>query len=391
MIYFDNSATTLPDKDLVTAYQEIATEYFGNPSSAHRLGVKAALKLEEARNVCADCLGADTDEMIFTSSGSESNNTAIKGLMLRKDLRDKHIITTNVEHASVYETCKQLESLGCSVTYLPTNGEGCINLEDVRMALRKNTVLVSVMYVNSELGSIQPIADIGHLLSEFPAIHFHVDAVQAYGKLPLRPKEWKIDSLSLSAHKFHGLRGTGLLYLGKGTQLFSLINGGGQESGYRAGTENLAGIVAMSRAMQKHQSEQEENYEHLASLKKYLIDGLMQIPGCVVNGPKGNSNGAPHIINFSLRRFKSQEILLLLDSHDIYVSKSSACSSKSDKPSRVLLAAGINEEVANSAIRISFSVYNTIEEVDKFLIALQMIIVKQKISQKNQAIDQYNG
>lgn len=381
MIYFDNSATTLPDEDIVTTYQEIASDYFGNPSSTHRLGIKAALRLAEARSICADCLGVDTDEIIFTSSGSESNNIIIKGLILGGTLQDKHIITTSVEHASVYETCKQLERLGCSVTYLPTNREGCISLEDLRRALRKNTVLVSVMYVNSELGSIQPIADIGRSLSKFPAIHFHVDAVQSYGKLPLSLKEWRIDSLSLSAHKFHGLRGAGLLYLQKGKELFSLISGGGQESGYRAGTENVACIVAMSKAMQKQHLEQGENYKYLASLKNYLMEGLSQLPGCIMNSPKRQStNGAPHIINFSLLGLKSQELLSILDSHDIYVSKSSACSAKSDKPSRVLLAAGINEKVANSAIRVSFSVHNTMEEVYKFLLILQMIVVKQKIS-----------
>ncbi|MEG6584876.1 cysteine desulfurase family protein [Dendrosporobacter sp. 1207_IL3150] len=377
MIYFDNSATTLPDEDILAAYHEMSTQYFGNPSSPHRLGAKAALKLEQARSVCADSLGVRPEEIIFTSSGSESNNTIIKGLAIRNDLHGKHIITTSVEHASVYETCKQLESMGYFITYLPTDDKGCINLDDVIRNIRKDTILVTVMYVNSELGSIQPIADIGRLLSAFPTIHFHVDAVQGFGKLPLSPKEWGIDSLAISAHKFHGLRGAGLLYVRSGTSFSPLVNGGGQEYGYRAGTENVPCIVAMSKAMHKQNLQQEDNYKYLSNLKKYLIDGLMEIPGCILNSPQIHSEvGAPHIVNFSLPGLSSKEILFSLESEAIYVSKSSACSSKSNKPSRVLLSAGISEDLANSAIRVSFSTYNTIKEIDSFLLILQMIIAK---------------
>jgi cysteine desulfurase len=380
MIYFDNSATTLPDEDILATYHEIATGCFGNPSSLHRLGGKAALKLEQARGVCAASLGVKPEEIIFTSSGSESNNTIIKGLALGKDFHGKHIITTSVEHASVYETCKQLANIGYSITYLPTDGEGCVRLEDVKREIRKDTFLVTVMHVNSELGSIQPIADIGRLLSTYPTIHFHVDAVQSFGKLPLSPKEWGIDSLSISAHKFHGLRGAGLLYVRSGMSFSPLVHGGGQEYGYRAGTENVPCIVAMSKAMHKQHLQQKDNYSYLSNLKQYLLDGLIEIPGCILNGPKEQSKvGAPHIINFSLPGLKSKELLFALESEDIYVSKSSACSSKSNKPSRVLLSAGISEVLANSAIRVSFSTYNTMEEVNTFILTLQMIITKLRI------------
>lgn len=380
MIYFDNSATTLPDDDILAVYHEIATQCFGNPSSSHRLGGKAALQLAQARSICADSLGVKPEEIIFTSSGSESNNTIIKGLAMRKALHGKHIITTRVEHASVYETCKQLESMGYSITYLPTDEKGCIHLDDVIRNIRKDTILVTVMYVNSELGSIQPIAEIGRLLSAFPSIHFHVDAVQGFGKLPLSPKEWAIDSLSISAHKFHGLRGAGLLYVRSGTWFSPLINGGGQEFGYRAGTENVPCIVAMSKAMHKQHLQQKDNYHYLANLKQYLITGLMEIPGCILNSPqKHSAAGAPHIINFSLPSLSSEELLFSLESEEIYVSKSSACSSKSNQPSRVLLSAGISEALANSAIRVSFSTYNTLEEVDTFLLTLQMIVTKSMI------------
>lgn len=376
MIYFDNSATTLPDEDILQKYYETATKYFGNPSSSHGVGGKAALELAQARGRCAVSLGVNPEEIIFVANASEGNNTMLKGLGMGQCLQGKHIITTKVEHASVYETCKELEGRGCSVTYLPTDNKGCISLRDVMREVCEETILVAVMYVNSELGSIQPIAEIGRFLSEKPKIHFHVDAVQGFGKLPLTPKEWGIDSLSLSAHKFHGLRGAGLLYVRGGTTFSPLINGGGQEFGHRAGTENLPAIVAMSIGMEKQTLQQAENYLYLSTLKKSLLADLKEIPGCLINSAEEDKISAPHIINFSLPNFTSEEILLALEEAEIYVSKSSACSAKSKKPSRVLLAAGISEEVANSAIRVSFSTYNTLEEVDSFVLTLQMMVTR---------------
>jgi cysteine desulfurase len=375
MIYFDNSATTRPYPEVVKVFGDVASQFFGNPSSLHHLGGKAAQLLEQARKIASDCLGVQPSEIVFTSGGTESNNTALKGVAFQHQSRGKHIITSSVEHASVYEVCKQLEQFGYSVTYLPTDEKGRVSPDDVKRALRDDTILVSIMYVNSELGTIQPIEEIGRLLAVYPKVLFHVDAVQGFGKLPLTPGKWGVDLLSLSAHKFHGLRGCGLLYIRRGVTLAPLLIGGGQESGYRSSTENVPGIVAMTKAMRIQRDRLDANREHMKKLRNRLIDGLTPLEYCKLNGPgKDESCAAPHIVNFSFPGIKAEVVVHALEEKDIYVSTRSACSSKADKPSRVLLAAGIDEERAVSALRVSFSADNTEVEVDAFVQAIEEIV-----------------
>ncbi|MFT9847263.1 cysteine desulfurase family protein [Aneurinibacillus sp. REN35] len=375
MIYFDNSATTRPHPDVVKVFSDVASQYFGNPSSLHHLGGKAAQLLEQARKVAADCLGVQPSEVIFTSGGTESNNAALKGIAFQYRSRGNHIITSSVEHASVYEACKQLETMGYCVTYLPTDEKGQVRAEDVKRALRDDTILVSIMHVNSELGVVQPIEEIGRVLADYPKTCFHVDAVQAFGKIPLTPGKWGIDLLSLSAHKFHGLRGNGLLYVRRGVTLSPLIIGGGQEAGQRAGTENVAGAVGMAKAMRMQRDALEANRSHMKKLRDRLFDGLTRLTYCTWNGPgKDDACAAPHIANFSFPGVKAEVVLHALEKKEIYISTRSACSSKANKPSRVLLAAGIDEERAKSALRVSFSAENTEAEVDAFVRAVEEVV-----------------
>lgn len=375
MIYFDNSATTKPHPDVVRTFSDVASGFFGNPSSLHELGGKAAHLLEQARKVAADCLRVQPGEIVFTSGGTESNNTALKGIAWQYRGRGKHIITSQVEHASVYEACRQLEEMGYSITYVPTDSKGRVHVEDVKRALRDDTILVSIMHVNSELGTVQPIEEIGKVLADYPKVIFHVDAVQSFGKLSLKPGQWGIDLLSLSAHKFHGLRGCGLLYIRRGLTLSPLVIGGGQEGGLRSGTENVPGIVAMAKAMRMQHEKIEAHASHMRKLRQRLIDGLTPLTYCTVNGPgRDDTCAAPHIVNFSFPGVKAEVVLHALEKHEIYVSTRSACSSKQNKPSRVLLAAGIEEERAKSALRVSFCADNTEAEVDRFLKTVEDVV-----------------
>lgn len=378
MIYFDNSATTKPHPEVMEAMNRAATEYFANPSSIHDLGGKAGRLLKQSHEVAARALEVSDKEIIFTSGGTESNNAAIKGIALQYRNRGKHVITSAVEHSSVYEAFHQLERLGYEVTRLPVDGEGRVSVDDVRQALRDDTILVSVMHVNNEMGSIQPVQEIGKLLATRPKTYFHVDAVQAFGKVELRPAAWGVDLLTLSAHKFHGPKGVGLLYVRKGVEIFPLLAGGGQEEGYRSGTENLPGIVGMAKAM-KMAAESFADYQlKLQNLRSSLLAKLEKIAGCHINSPV-SANGAPHIVNFSFSGLKAEVIIHALEEKQIYVSTRSACSSKEDQPSRVLMAAGLGEERAKSAIRVSFSPQiNTVEEVEQFAAELERTVIKLK-------------
>lgn len=376
MIYFDNSATTFPDQKILDLFINTVIHINGNPSSQHALGFMASFQLEEARKKAADSLHVKPNEIIFTSSGSESNNAAIKGVALQH--KGKHIITSSIEHASVFETCKQLETLGFSVTYLPVDKNGRVSVEDVEKAICEETILISLMYVNSELGSVQPIEEIGELLQQYPRIMFHVDAVQAFGKLPIHLKNWSIDLLSLSSHKFHSPRGAGLLFVREGVRILPLIAGGGQDNGLRSSTENVASIVAMGAAMEWQAKQQAEHESYLRQLKNYLLKELIHIPGCIINS-SSHDNNAPHIVNISLLGIESNQMIEMLESKGIIVSKSSACSSAKKQPSRVLREAGIQDHVARSAIRVSLSTQNTLEEIDQFLTALLQIKVNAEL------------
>ena len=364
MIYFDNSATTAPYPEVVETMREVLEQFYGNPSSLHKLGVQAEKVLNQSRELAAKLLGVQSTEVFFTSGATESNNTAIKGVAFQYQSRGKHIITSAIEHPAVFDVCKQLEAFGFETTILPVNGDGVVSVNDLKAALRDDTILVSIMHVNNEVGSIQPIQEIGQLLKQYPKILFHVDGVQSFGKLKLSPKEWNIDLFSLSAHKFHGPKGTGLLFIRKGVNIMPLLAGGGQEGGLRAGTENIAGIVGMVKSMRMTLDKSKENPNHLSLLRAKLWDGLEKVEGCFMNSPR---QGAPHILNVSLPGLKSEVVLHSLEEKGVFISTKSACSSKVDQPSRILMAMGMGEERAKSALRISLSEQNTESEVNQFL------------------------
>ncbi|WP_346774039.1 cysteine desulfurase family protein [Brevibacillus sp. SYP-B805] len=369
MIYLDNSATTQPHPQVADVVKRAMEEYYGNPSSLHQKGLEAEHVLKQARSVAAQALRVKPAEIFFTSGGTESNNTALKGVAFQYQSRGKHIVTTQVEHPSVYDVCKQLEGFGFSVTYLPVDSEGRVSVADVQAAIRPDTILVSVMHVNNELGTVQPIQEIGSLLRQHPKILFHVDAVQSFGKIPLLPHEWGIDLVSISAHKFHGPRGVGILYKRDGLKLQPLLMGGGQEAGLRSGTENLPAIAGMAKAIRLLEETGHDESERLAGLIRRLRAGIADIPGCVINSPADGA--APHILNISVPGAKAEVLLHALEERGFLVSTKSACSSKANEPSRVLMATGMDRNRALSALRISVGRYNKAEEIDRFLVALR--------------------
>ncbi len=369
VIYLDNSATTKPYPEVVETVRQVMENYYGNPSSLHQKGVEAEQVLKQARQIAAHALRVKPGEIIFTSGGTESNNTAIKGVATQYRNRGKHLVTTQIEHPAVYDVCKQLEAFGYEVTYLPVNAEGRISLEELKQAIRPDTILVSVMHVNNELGTIQPIAEIGAYLQRFPKIVFHVDAVQSFGKIPLHVREWGIDLLSVSAHKFHGPRGVGILYKREGLQIQPLLTGGGQEAGVRSGTENLPAIAGMAKAIRIMEERREQTAALYRELTARLRRGIASIPGCVVNTPEELT--APHILNFSVPGVKAEVLLHALEEQGFLVSTRSACSSKRNEPSRVLMATGMGRERALSAIRLSVGAENKPEEMDRFVDVLR--------------------
>ncbi|CAM4213768.1 cysteine desulfurase [Bacillus manliponensis] len=364
MIYFDNSATTKPYPDVLQSYVTVAGKYFGNPSSIHSLGGEAERLLTQSRTIAAQLLRVKPSEIIFTSGGTEGNNLAIKGIAMKNRSRGKHIITTNIEHASVFEAYKQLEELGFSVTYLPVNEHGVVRIEDVKRALRDDTILVSMIHVNNETGAIQPVKEVGELLKNYPKIRFHVDYVQGIGKVPLDLHASHIDLCTLSGHKFHSVKGTGLLYVRDGVRLDPIFSGGQQENHYRSGTENLPGIVAMIKALRMTLENEQSNIAHLRSLQGELVQFFTEKDQAVVN--TSVEYAAPHILNVSFVGLKPEVVVHALEEQGVYVSTKSACSSKANEVSRVLLAMGLSHEVAASAIRISFTQDNTMEEVKQF-------------------------
>lgn len=369
MIYFDNSATTRPHPQVIETMSKAMASYYGNPSSLHRKGVEAENILNQARAVAAGYLGCKPGEIFFTSGGTESNNAAIKGVAFQYQGRGKHIITTQIEHPAVYDVCKQLESMGFIVTYLPVDHEGRVTLADVQKAMRPDTILVSVMHVNNELGTIQPVEEIGKWLKQFPKVLFHVDAVQGIGKVPLRIKESGIDLLSLSAHKFHGPRGIGILYKREGLIIQPLLTGGGQEAGVRSGTENLPAIAGLAKAFRLLQESGADEPSRLQRLLEQLREGVSLIEGIQVNTPAKGT--APHIMNLSVPGVKAEVLLHALEEQGFLVSTKSACSSKANEPSRVLMAIGVGTECASSSLRISLGRDNTADEVVQFIEALR--------------------
>jgi cysteine desulfurase len=372
MVYLDNSATTRPLPEVVEVMGKIMEKHYGNPSSLHRLGVEADKLLTQARDLAARMLRIESSEVIFTSGGTESNNLAIKGIAFQYEDRGRHLITTEIEHASVYSVFKQLEQAGFQVTYLPVDSSGRVSVSDVEEAIQDETTLVSVMMVNNESGTIQPVEQIGHMLRKHPKILFHVDAVQAFGKVPFHIKDWGIDLLTLSAHKFHGPKGIGLLYKRQAVKLSPLFVGGDQENGLRPGTENVQGIIGMVKAMRIIKERMNADIVHMKKLKDRLIHELTGIDRVMINTPHQDS--APHIVNVSVPSVKAEALLHTLEQKGFYVSTRSACSSKKVEPSRVLKAMGRNDKAALGSIRISLEASVTEDQIGQFLQAFKQSV-----------------
>jgi len=374
MIYLDNSATTKPYSEVIDSFIKVAANYYGNPSSLHMLGSQAEKLLLQSRQKTANLLHVHPHEIVFTTGGSEGNNLAIKGAAFANRGRGRHIITTTIEHPSVSEACKQLEDFGFEVTYLPVNNEGRISLTDLKDSIREDTSLVSIIHVNNETGVLQPIEEIGNMLKNHPKVIFHVDHVQGIGKVPLDIKKSGVDICTLSAHKFNGLKGSGILFVREGISLTPLISGGEQEMKFRSGTENVAGIVSMTKALRLTLEKSHETINKITTIKEKLLSELSGIKNITINTPENGS--APHIINFSIDGFKSEVFVHLLEEDDVFVSTTSACSSKKHMPSKTLLAMGKGQKLANSAIRISLSGNNSIEEVPKIVSSIKKSLMK---------------
>ncbi|WP_181349873.1 cysteine desulfurase family protein [Thalassobacillus sp. CUG 92003] len=368
MIYLDNSATTKPYDAVLDSFNKVSSTYFANPSSVHRFGGEAERLLRQSKIQAAELMGVEEDEMVFTSGGTEGNNMAIKGIALAHQARGKHIITSQIEHPSVLEACRSLESLGFKVTYLPVDETGRVTVDSVESAIQKDTILISIMSVNNELGSIQPVEQIGELAAHYPKLFFHVDHVQGLYKTPFDIKGAKVDLCTVSGHKVHGLKGTGALYVKRGTQLFPLFHGGNQEADYRAGTENVPGIVAFVKALRLTSHQQQTNRESLIRMKRDLRAALAGINGVHINSPE---DGAPHIVNISVPGYKPEVVIHALGEKEIYISTKSACSSKHPDVSAVLAACRFNEERTTSALRISLSYQTEPSEIDTFVTELK--------------------
>ncbi len=371
-VYVDNAATTAMSDKAIEAFMPYLKGVYGNPSSLHTVGQIAKEHLDEARGRMAACLNCEPREIFFTSGGSEADNQAIRSAaILGARKGKKHIVSTAFEHHAVLHTLGKLEKEGFEVTYLDVHSNGLITADEVEKALRPDTALVTVMFANNEVGTVQPVAEIGALCRK-KGIIFHTDAVQAVGHIPVDVKAQNIDMLSLSAHKFHGPKGVGALYCRRGIPLLTFIEGGAQERGKRAGTENLGGIVAMSVALKEACDNMAVNAEKESRLRDRLIDGLLQIPHSKLNGDR--QSRLPGNVNMCFEGIEGEGLLLMLDNKGICASSGSACTSGSLDPSHVLLALGLPHEIAHGSLRLSLSEYNTDEDVDKILREVPRIV-----------------
>ncbi|HJC65408.1 MAG TPA: cysteine desulfurase [Candidatus Enterocloster excrementigallinarum] len=363
-VYFDNSATTKVFDCVRDIVVKTMTEDYGNPSAKHKKGMEAEQYVRRAAAQIAKTLKVQEKEILFTSGGTESNNMALIGTAMANHRAGKHLITTRIEHASVYNPMAWLEQQGFEVTYLGVDEQGHISLEELRKAIRPDTILVSVMHVNNEIGAIEPVEEIGAMLHEVnPSILFHVDAIQSYGKLQIRPKKAQIDLLSASGHKIHGPKGVGFLYIDQRVKIHPLIYGGGQQRDLRSGTENVPGIAGLGTAAEEIYRNHEEKMERLIGLKDYFISRIGEIPEAVVNSLPGKE-GAPQIVSVSFSGVRSEVLLHALEDKGIYVSSGSACSSNHPAISGTLKAVGVKRELLDSTLRFSFGMFNTREEAD---------------------------
>lgn len=373
-VYLDNSATTRCSVRARDLMMQILTEDYGNPSSLHNKGKEAEDYIRRAREQIASTLKIDGRALLFTSGGTESNNLALIGGALANRRLGRHIITTAIEHPSVHAPLAHLKELGYEITELSVDRDGVISLEELRCALREDTVLVSIMMVNNEIGALEPVMEAGRLIKEKnPKTLFHVDAIQAYGKFHIYPQKWGIDLLSVSGHKIHAPKGTGFLYIADKVKVQPMIFGGGQQKGLRSGTENVPGAAALGEAAAEIYENFEEKTERMYALRERLIAGIGEIEGVTVNG-RADRSCAPHIVSISIRDVRSEVMLHSLEEYGIYVSAGSACSSHKPAPSRTLQALGLSKGAVESTIRISLSVDTTQEEIDYTVAKLKEII-----------------
>lgn len=367
MVYLDYAATTPFHEDVLKTYQDLLKKYFYNADSIYSKGIEVNRLMEKSRELIAQTFHVKNEEIIFTSCGSEANNMAVKGMAFQYQNRGKHIITSSIEHSSVYEACQELEkTFGFDVTYLPVDTTGHVSVDDVKKNIRDDTILVSIMAINNETGAIQPIEEIKSLLKKYELIKFHVDMVQALGKIPIDLND--IDCASFSAHKINGLKGSGILYKNHHTAIVPLINGGQQEFSLRGGTSNACTNIVLAKTLRLALENFDEKNKKIHQLHHYLIEQLQQMPNVVINS--GGKTSAS-IVNFSCLGYKPEVILHDLESKDIYISTRSACSSKTSDVSRVMKALHIDQEIAKSALRVSISHLTTEEEIDKFIYCLE--------------------
>lgn len=370
----DNSATTRCFDQVAELTAHIMCEDYGNPSSLHRKGVQAEKYTRYAKEVIAGNLKVNEKEIFFTSGGTESDNLALIGCARANCRSGRHLITTQIEHPAVLQTMKHLEEEGFRVTYLPVDKTGCIRLEDLERAITGETILVSIMHTNNEVGAMQPVAQAGALIKRMnPRILFHVDAVQGYGKFRIYPKRMKIDLLSASGHKIHGPKGVGLLYVDEKVKIKPISFGGGQQGGMRSGTENVPGAAGFAKAVELVYKNLDQDMERMYQIKRAFVDGVQKMDDVVVNGCPDEA-GAPHVVSVSFRGVRSEVILHALEDKGIYVSAGSACSARKPQPSATLQAMGIEKELLSSTIRFSFSVFTTMEEINYTLQTLYDII-----------------
>lgn len=373
-VYLDNSATTKCLPNVAALMTQILCEDYGNPSSMHRKGMEGERYIRYAKEVIAKNLKVQEKEIIFTSGGTESDNIALIGGAYANSRAGRHIITTRIEHPAVLQTCAYLEEQGFQVTYLSVDSKGVISLRDLEKAMTRGTILVSIMHTNNEICSLQPIAEAGELIHRMnPQTLFHCDAVQGFGKFHIYPKRMNIDLLSVSAHKIHGPKGMGFLYISEKAKVRPIIFGGGQQKGMRSGTENVPAIAGMALAVEEVYKDLDEKVSYLYGLKEHFIQGVTQIEGVKINGLTGTAS-APHVVSVSIQGVRSEVMLHALEDKGIYVSAGSACSSNKPMPSATLKAIGVEKQYLDSTLRFSFSILTTEEEITYTIRCLQELI-----------------
>ena len=372
MIYFDNSATTKPYPEALETYMQVASKILGNPSSLHRLGDQATRILDASRQQIADLIGKKSEEIFFTSGGTEGDNWVIKGVAFEKAQFGKHIIVSAIEHPAVKESALWLKSQGFEVNFAPVDEKGFVDVEALADLIRPDTTLVSVMAVNNEIGSIQPIKAISELLADKPTISFHVDAVQALAKIPTEKYlTERVDFATFSSHKFHGVRGVGFVYIKSGKKITPLLTGGGQERDYRSTTENVAGIVATAKSLRLSMDKLDIFRSKTGKMRSVIRQALLDYPDIFVFSDE--EDFAPHILTFGIKGVRGEVIVHAFEDYDIFISTTSACSSKAGKPAGTLIAMGVDKNKAQSAVRLSLDLENDMSQVEQFLTKLKLI------------------